>query len=50
MSLPEVKSHALASCIPAADLSGPAGTGALAASFNTLHRNWQHKCQRAYDR
>ena len=31
-----------------ADFSGPAGTGALAGLFNTLHRNWQHKCQRAY--
>jgi hypothetical protein len=28
------------------DLSGPTGVAAL---FNTLRRNWQHKCQRAYD-
>ena len=29
-----------------ADLSGPTGADALAALYR---RNWQHRCQRAYD-
>ena len=50
MPFPKVKSHELASCFNCeADLSGPTGADALAALFNTLRRNWQHKCRRAYD-
>ena len=49
MPFPKVKSHELASRFPARLTSAARPALTSSQRYSNTRRNWQHRCQRAYD-